>query len=57
LPISKPEDIVPQPPAPRRDRSIEARRQARRKKGPRERRIVELLNRGISTAEIGAAEG
>jgi DNA-binding CsgD family transcriptional regulator len=55
--MAKSEDAVPQPPASRRDRSIEGRRKARRKKGARERRIVDLLNRGISTAEIAAAEG
>jgi hypothetical protein len=55
--MAKSEDAVPQPPAPRRDRSIEARRKARRKKGARERQIVDLLNRGVSTAELAAAEG
>ncbi len=55
--MAKSEDAVPQPPAPRRDRSMEARRKARRKKGARERQIVDLLNRGFSTAELAAAEG
>ncbi len=44
------------PPAPLRDRSIEARRAARQAKARRERRIVDLLNRGVSVAEIAARE-
>ncbi len=43
--------------APPRDRSIEARRTARLKKFKRERRILDLLNRGVSVAEIAAREG
>ncbi len=43
--------------APPRDRSIEARRAARLKKFKRERRILDLLNRGVSVAEIAAREG
>jgi len=53
---------VPSPPAPsasavRRDRSPEARRAARAKKAEREQRIVNLLNRGVSVAEIAGREG
>ena len=44
------------PPAPVRSRSIEARRAARLSKARRERRIVDLLNRGVSVAEIAARE-
>ncbi len=44
------------PPAPVRKRSIEARRAARVAKARRERRIVDLLNRGVSVAEIAARE-
>src|SRR5271157_3634265 len=44
------------PPAPVRDRSIEARRAARVAKAQREQRIVDLLNRGVSVAEIAARE-
>ncbi len=40
-----------------RDRSIEARRAARVAKFKRERRIIDLLNRGVSVAEIAAREG
>ena len=46
---------VPQPPV-RRDRSAEARREARLKKDARERRIIGMLNRGVSIAEIAARE-
>src|SRR5271166_4414727 len=45
------------PPAPLRDRSIEARRAARQAKARRERRIVDLLNRGVAIAEIAARDG
>ena len=41
----------------RRDRSVEARREARLKKDARERRIIGMLNRGVSIAEIAAREG
>src|SRR5271166_5365847 len=44
------------PLAPVRNRSIEARRAARVAKARRERRIVDLLNRGVSVAEIAARE-
>jgi DNA-binding CsgD family transcriptional regulator len=47
----------PTPPAVRRDRSHEARRAARVRKAEREQRIVTLLNRGVSVAEIAAREG
>jgi len=51
------ETIPPAPlPAPVRNRSIEARRAARLAKARRESRIVDLLNRGISVAEIAARE-
>ncbi len=49
-------DAAAQPPV-RRDRSVEARREARRKKHARERRIVDFLNRGVSMAELAAREG
>jgi DNA-binding CsgD family transcriptional regulator len=42
---------APRPP-PSRDRSISARRKARQTKADRERRIVSLLNAGVSVAEI-----
>jgi hypothetical protein len=41
----------------RRDRSVAARRPARLKKADRESRVVSLLNRGVSVAEIAAQEG
>ncbi len=44
-------------PAKPRSRSIAARRAARVEKAVRERRIVDSLNRGVSTAEIAAREG
>jgi DNA-binding CsgD family transcriptional regulator len=47
----------PTPPAIRRDRSPKARRAARAKKAEREQRIVKLLNRGVSVAEIAGREG
>ncbi len=43
-------------PAPSRDRSPEARGAARAKKTKRETRIIGLLSRGISMAEIAARE-
>ena len=45
------------PPSVRRDRSDAARRAARVKKTDREARIVDLLNRGVSVAEIAEREG
>ncbi len=43
--------------APPSKRSIEARRATRLEKARRERLIVDLLNRGVSVAEIAAREG
>ncbi len=51
------QDAVPQPPAARSDRSVEARREARLKRDARERRIIDKLNRGVSIAELAAREG
>ena len=45
------------PSPPRRDRSIVGRRKARADKAARERRIVNLLNAGVSIAEIAQSEG
>ncbi len=47
----------PAPPALPRNRSAEARRAARARKAERETRIIGLLNRGVSVAEIAAREG
>jgi hypothetical protein len=47
---------TPSLPARRRDRSPEARRAERVKKAERETRIVGLLNRGVSIAEIASRE-
>ncbi len=44
-------------PAARRDRSLKARRAARRKKAEREMRIVRMLASGVSVAEIAARDG
>jgi hypothetical protein len=41
----------------RRDRSIQARRNARQAEADRERQIVGLLNRGISVPEIASRSG
>jgi DNA-binding CsgD family transcriptional regulator len=41
----------------RRDRSIQARRAARETKADRERQIMNLLNRGLSVAEIASRSG
>jgi DNA-binding NarL/FixJ family response regulator len=41
----------------RRDRSITARRKARGLKGVREQQIVNLLNSGVSVAEIAQSQG
>jgi DNA-binding CsgD family transcriptional regulator len=43
-------------PAPSRDRSPEARTAAQAKKAERQTRIIGLLNRGLSMAEIAAGE-
>jgi DNA-binding CsgD family transcriptional regulator len=50
------EATLPKPPA-RRQRSVAARRTARRNRAEREARIVSLLNRGVAIAEIAAREG
>jgi hypothetical protein len=47
----------PSPPSAPRGRSIAARRAARRAKFDREKRIVMLLNGGVSIAEVAAREG
>ncbi len=44
------------PPSVPRKRSIGARRAARRKKADREKRIIALLNAGVSVAEIASRE-
>ena len=50
-------DTVETPPlAVPRDRSVEAWRAARQAKARRERRIIELLNRGVPVAEIAELE-
>jgi len=49
--------VDPVPPAPRRDRSPAARSAARQKRTEREARIVSLLNRGFSVAEIADRKG
>jgi hypothetical protein len=43
--------------APRRDRSTQARRRAREAKAAREGHIIDLLNRGVSVAEIASRSG
>jgi DNA-binding CsgD family transcriptional regulator len=48
-------DSPPSP--PRRDRSLAGRRKARADKAAREKRIVNLLNAGVSVAEIAHSEG
>ena len=48
---------APSPPALRRDRTPAARQAARAKKAERDRRILALLNRGVSVAEIAEREG
>jgi DNA-binding CsgD family transcriptional regulator len=48
---------APSPALARRDRSIQARREAREATADRERQIVDLLNRGISIAEIASRSG
>ena len=51
------EPVEPAPSAPRRDRSSAARRAARQRRAAREARIVDLLNRGVSVAEIADRDG
>jgi DNA-binding CsgD family transcriptional regulator len=53
--IDRSNDHPPSP--PRRDRSLAGRRKARADKAARERRIVNLLNAGVSVAEIAQSEG
>jgi DNA-binding CsgD family transcriptional regulator len=48
---------APSPALARRDRSIQARREAREAKADRERQIVDLLNRGLSVPEIASRSG
>jgi hypothetical protein len=55
-PVADLHDAVPQAPEARRDRSAGARREARVKRASRERRIIALLNSGISVAELAAGE-
>jgi DNA-binding CsgD family transcriptional regulator len=57
--MSEPRNTAEAPSAPPigRDRSPAARRAARVKKAEREQRIVALLNRGVSVAEIARREG
>jgi hypothetical protein len=50
------QDAVPQAPEARRDRSAGARREARLKRASREKRIIALLNSGMSVAELAAGE-
>jgi hypothetical protein len=52
-----PSSTSPAPPAIRRDRSPEAPRAARERRADREQHIVNLLNRGLSVAEIAPREG
>lgn len=51
------EPVEPAPSAPRRDRSAAARSAARQRRAAREGRIVSLLNRGVSIAEIADRDG
>jgi DNA-binding CsgD family transcriptional regulator len=59
MPESPKPDSAEDPLGPpvRRDRSAAARRAARLRKVTREARIIGLLNRGVSVAEIAAREG
>jgi hypothetical protein len=43
--------------APSRDRTIQARRRVREEKTARDRRVIDLLNRGVSVAEIAGQSG
>jgi DNA-binding CsgD family transcriptional regulator len=52
-----PEPVEPAPSAARRDRSPAARSAARQRRAEREARIVSLLNRGVSIAEIADRDG
>jgi len=53
--LSEPAESAP--PAPRRDRSAAARRAARQERAERETAIVDLLNGGLSIAEIADRVG
>ena len=56
--VSKPvSDVIPSPRRPSRNRSVTARRAGRLNRAEREARIIGLLNRGVSVAEIAAREG
>jgi hypothetical protein len=55
-PVADLQDAVPEGPAARRDRSAGARREARLKRASREKRIIALLNSGMSVAELAADE-
>lgn len=48
---------APSPAPARRDRSIQARRKAREAKAALDLQIIELLNRGVSVAEIASRSG
>ena len=48
---------APSPALARRDRSVQARRKAREAGADRARQIVDLLNRGVSVAEIASQSG
>ena len=48
---------APSPALARRDRSVQARRKAREAGADREQQIVDLLNRGVSVAEIASQSG
>jgi DNA-binding CsgD family transcriptional regulator len=52
-----PEPVEHAPSARRRDRSAAARSAARQRRAEREARIVSLLNRGVSMAEIADRDG
>jgi hypothetical protein len=54
--MSKRQETTPKA-APSRNRSIGARRAARREAAERERRIIAFLNCGVSVAEIATREG
>jgi hypothetical protein len=47
----------PKPPPTRREKAVEARRNARLKRDAREKRIIDKLNRGMSLTELAAREG
>jgi DNA-binding CsgD family transcriptional regulator len=55
--LDSPSAAPRQSPPPRRDRSIQARRKTREAKAKHERQIMDLLNRGLSVAEIASRSG